>query len=148
MRLRSDLGELLLAAQEGKLASADVHWSPNPSICVVLTSKGYPAKPETGKVITGYEAVEALGGVKIFHAATKVEEHQLRTTGGRVMGVTAIAEDLPSAIQRAYAGVNKLQFEGMHYRTDIGGKALNRISSAPAPKRSRAPKGERQASRK
>jgi phosphoribosylamine--glycine ligase len=115
---------------------------------VVLTSQGYPAKPETGKVITGYEAAEALGGVKIFHAATRVQDHQLLTTGGRVMGVTAIAEDLPSAIQRAYAGVNKLQFEGMHYRKDIAAKALLRIPKAPAPKRARTSKGERPSTRK
>ena len=80
--------------------------------------------------------------------ATRVEDHQLLTTGGRVMGVTAIAEDLPSAIQRAYAGVNKLQFEGMHYRKDIGAKALRRVPKIPAPKRARAPKGERPSSRK
>jgi len=64
------------------------------------------------------------------------------------MGVTAIAEDLPSAIQRAYAGVNKLQFEGMHYRKDIGAKALQRVEKPPAPKRVRAAKGERPSSRK
>jgi phosphoribosylamine--glycine ligase len=148
MRLRSDLVDLLVASREGKLASVDVHWSPNPSVCVVLTSRGYPAKPEIDKTITGYEAVEALGGVKIFHAATRVKDHQLLTTGGRVMGVTAIAEDLPSAIQRAYAGVNKLQFEGMHYRKDIGAKALQRVSKISAPKRTRAPKAERPTSRK
>ena len=148
MRLRSDLTDLLVASGQGQLASADVHWSPNPSICVVLTSRGYPAKPEIDKTITGYEAVEALGGVKIFHAATRVKDHQLLTTGGRVMGVTAIAEDLPSAIQRAYAGVSKLQFEGMHYRKDIGAKALQRVPKIAAPKRTRAPKGERPSSRK
>jgi phosphoribosylamine--glycine ligase len=148
MRLRSDLADLLVASREGKLASVDVHWSPNPSICVVLTSEGYPGKPEVDKIITGYEAVEALGGVKIFHAATRVQDHQLLTTGGRVMGVTAIAEDLPSAIQRAYAGVNKLHFEGMHYRKDIGAKALQRVPKITAPKRTRAPKGERPPSRK
>jgi phosphoribosylamine--glycine ligase len=148
MRLRSDLTDLLVASREGQLASVDVHWSPNPSICVVLTSKGYPAKPETDKTITGYEAVEALGGVKIFHSATRFEDHQLLTTGGRVMGVTAIAEDLPSAIQRAYAGVNKLQFEGMHFRKDIGAKALKRVPKITAPKRTRVPKAERPASRK
>ena len=115
---------------------------------VVLTSKGYPAKPECGKIITGYEAVEALGGVKIFHAATRVEDHQLLTTGGRVMGVTAIAEDLPSAIQRAYVGVNKLRFEGMHYRKDIGAKGLQRVPKIAAPKRPRAAKGERPSTRK
>ena len=148
MRLRSDLVDLLVALREGKLASVDVHWSPNPSICVVLTSRGYPAKPEIDKIITGYEAVEALGGVKIFHAATRFKDHQLLTTGGRVMGVTAIAEDLPSAIQRAYAGVNKLQFEGMHCRKDIGAKALQRAPKISAPKRNRTPKAERPSSRK
>jgi phosphoribosylamine--glycine ligase len=148
MRLRSDLAELLVASREGQLASVDAHWSPNPAVCVVLTSKGYPGKSEIDKTITGFEAVEALGGVKIFHAGTRVKDHQLITTGGRVMGVTAIAEDLPSALQRAYAGVNKLQFEGMHYRKDIGAKALQRVPRVPAPKRARAPKGERPSSRK
>jgi phosphoribosylamine--glycine ligase len=148
MRLRSDLASLLVASREGRLATADVHWSPNPAVCVVLTSKGYPAKPEVDKTITGYEGVEALGGVKIFHAGTRVKDHQLLTAGGRVMGVTAIAEDLPSAIQRAYAGVSKLQFEGMHYRKDIGAKALRRVSRTPASKRARAAKGERPSPRK
>ncbi len=148
MRLRSDLADLLVASREGQLASADVHWSPNPSICVVLTSAGYPGKPEIDRRVTGYEAVEALGGVKIFHSATRFSDHRLLTTGGRVMGVTAIAEDLPSAIQRAYAGVNKLQFEGMHYRTDIGAKAMKRAPKVTAPKRTRTPKGERPATRK
>jgi phosphoribosylamine--glycine ligase len=148
MRLRSDLADLLVTSRQGQLSTVDVHWSPNPAVCVVLTSRGYPAKPEVDKTITGYEAAEALGGVKIFHAGTRVKDHQLLTTGGRVMGVTAIAEDLPSAIQRAYAGVNKLQFEGMHYRKDIGAKALQRMPKIPAPKRARAPKGERPSSRK
>jgi phosphoribosylamine--glycine ligase len=148
MRLRSDLVDLLVASRQGQLATVDVHWSPNPAVCVVLTSKGYPGQPEIDKTITGYEPVEALGGVKIFHAGTRVKDHQLLTAGGRVMGVTAIAEDLPSAIQRAYAGVSKLQFEGMHYRKDIGAKALRRVPSFRAPKRARAPKGERPFSRK
>ncbi len=148
MRLRSDLADLLVAARDGRLATVDVHWTPNPAVCVVLTSKGYPAKPEVDKTIIGYEAVEAMGGVKIFHAGTRVKDHQLLTAGGRVMGVTAIAEDLPSAIQRAYAGVSKLQFEGMHYRKDIGAKALQRVPRIPAPKRARAAKGERPSSRK
>jgi phosphoribosylamine--glycine ligase len=148
MRLRSDLTDLLQALREGQLAAVDAHWSPNPAVCVVLASQGYPGKPEVGKAITGHEAVEALGGVKIFHAGTRVEDHQLLTAGGRVMGVTATAQDLPSAIQRAYAGVSKLHFEGMHYRKDIGAKALQRAASIPAPKRARPPKGERPSSRK
>jgi len=148
MRLRSDLVDLLVALRDGHLATVDVHWSPNPAVCVVLASRGYPGKPEVGKKITGHDAAEALGGVKIFHSGTRVMDHQLLTAGGRVMGVTAIAEDLPSAIQRAYAGVSKLQFEGMHYRKDIGAKALRRVPKLPSPKRPRAPKGERPSSRK
>ena len=147
MRLRCDLVDLLVGSHEGRLASVDVHWSPNPAVCVVLSSKGYPAKPEIDKVITGHDAVEALGGVKIFHAATRVQDHQLLTTGGRVLGVTATAQDLPAAIQRAYAGVAKLQFDGMHYRTDIGAKALQRAPKAP-PKRARAARGDRPSPRK
>ncbi len=148
MRLRSDLADLLVASREGQLSTVDAHWSPNPAVCVVLASKGYPGNPEIDKPITGFEAVEALGGVKIFHAGTRVKDHQLLTAGGRVMGVTAIAQDLPSALQRAYAGVSKLQFEGMQYRKDIGAKTLQRVPSMPAPKRARAPKGERPSTRK
>lgn len=148
MRLRSDLMELLLPLREGQLAAVDAHWSPSPAVCVVLASKGYPGRPEIGKVITGYEGAEALGGVKIFHAGTRVEDHQLLTAGGRVLGATAIAEDLPAAIQRAYAAVSKLQFEGMQYRKDIGAKGLRGIATPAAPKRSRNTKSERLSPRK
>jgi phosphoribosylamine--glycine ligase len=126
MRLRSDLVELLLGLREGQLSALEAHWSPNPAVCVVLAAKGYPGKPETGKVITGLEAVEALGGVKVFHAGTRFQERQLLSAGGRVLGVTAIAEDLYSAINRAYAAVSKIHFEGLHYRKDIGVKGLRR----------------------
>jgi phosphoribosylamine--glycine ligase len=148
MRLRSDLVELLKAFNQGQLAAVDAHWSPNPAVCVVLASKGYPGTPEVGKVITGYAPAEVLGGVKIFHAGTRVEDHQLLSSGGRVLGVTATAEDLPAAIQRAYAAIGKLHFEGMQYRKDIGAKGLRRVPSAPRPKRARAPRIERPSTRK
>jgi phosphoribosylamine--glycine ligase len=131
MRLRSDLVELLLALRQGRLGGLEAHWSPNPAVCVVLASKGYPGKPETGQVITGYEAAEAVGGVKVFHAGTRMDNHRLLTNGGRVMGVTATAEDLGAAILRAYAAADKIHFQGMHYRTDIGAKGLRRVSSRP-----------------
>jgi len=127
MRLRSDLVELLVALSEDRLATLEPHWSPNPSVCVVLASEGYPGKPEVGKIITGTDAAEARGGVKVFHAGTKFENFQLLSTGGRVLGVTATAEDLPSAIACAYTAVSKINFEGMHYRSDIGAKALRRL---------------------
>lgn len=138
MRLRADLVELLLSLREGQLSVQDAHWSPNPAVCVVLASKGYPGTPETGKVIVGVDAAESLGGVKVFFAATAVRDQQLVTHGGRVLGVTAMAEDLPAAIERAYAAVDKIQFEGMHYRRDIGAKGLMHLppptESTPPPR--------------
>lgn len=130
MRLRSDLVELLRAAREGTLAASDAHWTPNPAVCVVMASKGYPEKPETGKPIVGYDLAEQVGGVKVFHAGTVFKEHQLLTHGGRVLGVTAVGEDLPAAIQRVYAAVGKVRFEGMQYRHDIGAKGLRRPTHA------------------
>lgn len=131
MRLRVDLVELLLSLREGQLSVFDAHWSPNPAVCVVLASKGYPGTVETGRPITGVDEAESLGGVKVFFAATTVRDHQLLTDGGRVLGVTAMAEDLPAAIERAYAAVDKIRFEGMHYRRDIGAKGLMRLPVAP-----------------
>jgi phosphoribosylamine--glycine ligase len=128
MRLRSDMAELLMALTQGRLAAHEPHWSPNPSVCVVLASKGYPGKPEVGKVISGIAAAETHGGVKVFHAGTKFQGIQLLSTGGRVLGVTATAEDLPSAIACAYAAISKVDFAGMHYRRDIGAKGLRRLS--------------------
>jgi len=131
MRLRSDLVELLLALREGQLAAKEAHWSPNPAVCVVLASQGYPGTPQTGHVITGIDAAESLGGVKLFFAATAVRDRQLITNGGRVLGVTAAAEDLPATIERAYAAAGKIHFEGMHYRHDIGAKGLRRLPLTP-----------------
>jgi phosphoribosylamine---glycine ligase len=124
VRLRSDFTDLLKAVREGNLAGFDAHWSPSPAVCVVLASKGYPGAPELGKEITGIEAAESLVGVKLFHAGTTFHDRRLFTAGGRVMGVTAIAQDLPAAIERAYAAVGKIKFDGMQYRTDIGRKGL------------------------
>ena len=133
MRLRSDLVELLMALSEDRLATLEAHWSPNPAVCVVLASEGYPGKPEVGKAITGIELAETRGGVKVFHAGTRFQNFQLLSTGGRVLGVTATAEDLPSAIARAYTAVGKISFGGMHYRRDIGAKGLKRLLSDHRP---------------
>lgn len=135
MRLRTDFVDLLLAARDGHLESVEAHWTPNPAVCVVAASRGYPGTPDVGLEISGYEAAESMGGVKVFHAGTRVQDHRLVTAGGRVLGVTAAGEDLRAAVQHAYAALNKIHFEGMQFRRDIGARGLNR---PPPPSQERA----------
>ncbi|MBX9582791.1 MAG: phosphoribosylamine--glycine ligase [Gemmataceae bacterium] len=129
MRLKTDLLDLLEAVADEKLGEWDgkVEWDPRPAVCVVLCAGGYPGKYETGKPITGIDAADALPGVKVFHAGTKVDEKgRTVTDGGRVLGVTALGDDLAAAKARAYEAVKLITFSGMHYRTDIADKALKR----------------------
>jgi phosphoribosylamine--glycine ligase len=123
-RIKADFLELVLAAKEGRLKDFPVEESPEACVCVVMASKGYPAKYEKGKLITGLEKAEALPGVIVFHAGTKEKEGKFYTNGGRVLGVTALASTLPQAINRAYEAVEKIHFEGAYYRQDIGHKAF------------------------
>jgi phosphoribosylamine--glycine ligase len=125
-RLRSDFAEVLMAAAEGELSGATLEWSREPSVCVVLASGGYPGPYETGKLIEGIEGVDAT----VFHAGTRRGPHGFETAGGRVLGVTAAGGTLREAIDRTYAAVERIHFEGMHYRTDIGQKGLKRRQSA------------------
>jgi phosphoribosylamine--glycine ligase len=124
-RLDCDLAPLLMAAARGELQGVAAAWHAAPSVCVVMASAGYPATPRTGDAITGIAEAEALGAT-VFHAGTKVAGNELVTSGGRVLGVTASGDDLSAAIQRSYAAVEKIRFEGMHFRRDIGGKGLKR----------------------
>ena len=125
MRLESDLLEAFEAAVEGRSSEGDVRWSPEAAACVVLASRGYPDKPETGKKITGLDTAAAIEGVQVFHAGTSYKEGDgFYTTGGRVLGVTARGAHLRSAVTRAYDAVGKINFEGMHYRRDIAARAL------------------------
>jgi len=127
MRLETDLVELIEAAFEGRLAEVEVRERPEAAVCVVLASGGYPGKYEKGKEIRGISEAEALPGVKVFHAGTALRDGRLVTAGGRVLGVTALGPDIPSAIRRAYEAVEKIRFENMHYRRDIGAKALKHL---------------------
>jgi phosphoribosylamine--glycine ligase len=124
-RLDSDLVPLLEAAAHGRLGDAPVEWSSGPAVCVVAASAGYPGAYEQGKEIFGVDEAEELGA-KVFHAGTRFVEGRLVTAGGRVLGVTASGEDLPAAIDNAYAALARIHFEGMHYRRDIGAKGLAR----------------------
>ncbi len=123
-RLENDLVDLLLASTEGRLDAVGLRWSSDTCVCVVVASGGYPGNYEKGKPIHGLDDVAALPDVKVFHAGTKLKDGQVVTNGGRVLGVTAWAPTLAGARAKAYAAVDKLCFEGMHFRRDIAAKGL------------------------
>lgn len=124
-RLQNDLVELLDASVSGALGKVELKWNPQASVCVVMASGGYPGSYAKGKVISGLEAANALPETKVFHAGTALKDGRIVTSGGRVLGVTALGRDLKSAQAAAYAAVEKIHFEGAHYRRDIAAKALS-----------------------
>jgi phosphoribosylamine--glycine ligase len=126
-RMSSDFVPALMAAASGELAGVKLEWRSGPSVCVVLASGGYPGAYETGKAIRGLDAAEATGAT-VFHAGTRMGAAGLETAGGRVLGVTAAGQDLAGAIHGAYEAVRQVDFQGMHYRTDIGRKGLERYN--------------------
>jgi phosphoribosylamine--glycine ligase len=120
-RLDSDLGEICFAAARGGLARVKPRWSDEAATCIVLASGGYPGSYETGKTITGLEEAAKVEDIVIFHAGTRRgATGAVETSGGRVLGVTARASTLAEATETAYQAVGKINFEGMHYRRDIG----------------------------
>jgi phosphoribosylamine--glycine ligase len=131
MRVKSDIVEIFEAAIDGELDRVEMKIDPRPTICVVMSSGGYPGSYEQGKQIRGISKAAAVPGVEVFHAGTGLEKNRLVTAGGRVLGVTAVGKDLQTAISRAYKGVSQISWTGSFYRTDIGAKALNR-SVAPS----------------
>jgi phosphoribosylamine--glycine ligase len=122
-RMRSDFVPHLEAAALGAPDDTKLEWAPDPSVCVVMAAHGYPGNVRTGDAITGLHNVEHA---TVFHAGTKLYKNDLITSGGRVLGVTASGPDLPSAIRNTYAAVDQINFEGLHYRRDIGQKGLKR----------------------
>jgi len=126
MRLESDLMEAIEASMEGRVSEGNFKWSSDAAVCVVMASGGYPGTYEVGKKIEGLDAAAAVDGVKVFHAGTALRDGAYYTSGGRVLGVTARASDLKTAVERAYEACRKISFEGAHYRRDIAGRALKR----------------------
>jgi len=126
MRLESDLLEALEASIEGRVSEGDFRWSQDASVCVVISSGGYPGTFEAGKKILGLNEAGRVTGVKVFHAGTSNHDGSYYTAGGRVLGVTARAEDLKTAVDRAYEAVGKIGFDGAHYRKDIAARALRK----------------------
>ncbi len=121
-RLKTDLLEVFEAIIDERLADINIEWDDNAAVCVVAASGGYPGKYPTGIEINGLDAAQADGNTIVFHAGTSIKEGKFYTAGGRVLGVTAVEKTMDMAIDKAYAGIEKISFEGMHYRKDIGRK--------------------------
>ncbi|MFM8441702.1 MAG: phosphoribosylglycinamide synthetase C domain-containing protein, partial [Acidobacteriota bacterium] len=120
-RLETPLTEVCRAMLSGTLDELSVKWRPGSSACVILASEGYPSTPRKGDLIKGLDDVAAAANVQVFHAGTaKNDDDDFVTSGGRVLGVTAVGDNLDSAIDSAYGGVAKISWEGMQFRRDIG----------------------------
>lgn len=121
-RLKTDLLEIFEACVDGTLDKMDIQWEDNAAVCVILASGGYPEKYEKGYAITGLESLQQKDNMIAFHAGTKKENGNIVTDGGRVIGITGVGKNLDDAIKIAYQGVELVNFEKKHYRTDIGVK--------------------------
>jgi phosphoribosylamine--glycine ligase len=122
--IKEDLSTLCLAAASGELSARALTLSREPRVCVVMASGGYPESYETGKIIHGLDSVTGLPDVHVFHSGTARRGQDVVTAGGRVLSVVASGAEYREAIDRAYGAVRQISFEGMHYRKDIGARAL------------------------
>lgn len=125
-----DFAQLLMSVAEGSLDASLVKLHSASAVCVVMASRGYPDDYETGKVIQGLDSVRPEEGIVVFHAGTRSDGEKVLTSGGRVLGVTAVGyeDDLKGTIESAYRGVGMITFDGAYYRSDIGQKALRRLA--------------------
>ena len=120
-RIDFDLADAMVNLATRQFQPEAWKWKPGASACIVISSAGYPGKFTTGKRIQGLAELGDGSGVKILHAGTRRQGDAILTSGGRVLGVTSYSLDLASALAKAYAAASQIRFEGMHYRTDIGG---------------------------
>ena len=125
-RLKSDLVDLILRSTKNELGGAEVVWDKQSCVCIVAASGGYPGKYEKEKEITGLDRAAKGDGAVVFHAGTKAKNKKFLTSGGRVLGVAALGNGIEEAVGRAYEAMKKINFENMHYRKDIGRRALCR----------------------
>ena len=123
-RLKNDLVDLLEASIDGTLNEHELQWTDQSAVCVVMASGGYPNDYEKGKVISGIEAADAISGVKVFHAGTTIKDNKIVNSGGRVLGVTALGDNLLAARNLAYKAASMIHFDGAFSRKDIAAKAL------------------------
>lgn len=130
-RMKSDIVPVMEAVIDGNLSEVRLEWDPRAAVCVVMASKGYPRSYKNGSPISGLEEAGKLADTVIFHAGTRRKGGDIVTHGGRVLGVTALGETIADAIGRAYDAVERIQWQGVHFRKDIGRKALDRRLRAP-----------------
>ena len=124
-RMKSDIVPIILACIDGTLDKMKMEWTDEPAVCIVMASGGYPGSYEKGKVINGLDTVAKMDNVMVFHAGTAVKDDSIVTSGGRVLGVTALGNSIENAIKKVYEAVEKISYDGAYYRRDIGHKALN-----------------------
>lgn len=128
IRMKTDLLPVLEAVALEKLDQISLQWDERPAVCVVMTSPGYPEKYQKGMEIKGLERVTGMKDLEVFHAGTAFKDNQVVTSGGRVLGVTALGDSIEEAINLAYQATAQIHWKGVHYRKDIGRKALKRNS--------------------
>jgi phosphoribosylamine---glycine ligase len=124
MRMKSDIVPILLAVAEGDLSGVEIEWHDKAAVCVVMAAKGYPGEYPKGDEIKGLEEAAKIEDLVVFHAGTAIADGRFVTSGGRVLGVTALGASVKEAIDRAYKGVSVISWDGVHYRKDIGSKGL------------------------
>ncbi|MDP6770779.1 MAG: phosphoribosylglycinamide synthetase C domain-containing protein, partial [Anaerolineales bacterium] len=126
LRLSSDIVPVLVACTNGEINNHKPKWDNDTAVCVVMASGGYPGNYDKGKTIRGIDEANAVEGVVVFHAGTKLDGNDVVTSGGRVLGVTAKGIDVRTAIDNAYEAVEKITWDGAVYRGDIGHRAISR----------------------
>jgi len=125
-RLKNDLIDIINDIIDGRLSARSLDWDERPCVCIVCASDGYPGSYQKGKLISGLQEFNNAKDIILFHAGTKLSGQEIITDGGRVLGVTALGKDIKETIDKAYQAIEKIDFEGMYYRKDIGYQAINK----------------------
>jgi phosphoribosylamine--glycine ligase len=132
MRIKNDIVPVMRAVAEGGLEKCRLEFDPRPAVCVVMAAGGYPGSYDKGAQISGLANVKRMKDVVAFHAGTSQKDDEVVTAGGRVLGITALGDDISKAVSRAYKAVEKISWDKEYHRTDIGAKAVKRLSTPPA----------------
>jgi phosphoribosylamine--glycine ligase len=127
MRMKSDIVPLLLAVANGDISGMEIAWHDKAAVCVVMAAEGYPGDYRKGDAIDGLETAAGMEDVYVFHAGTALKDGRCVTNGGRVLGVSAVGSTVQKAIATAYQAVDAITWPGVHFRRDIGRKAIGRI---------------------